>query len=158
MAWWDDMLDAAGAHLAGIGLTPDEAGIILTIPAATLTASVFAAFRWRSPRTRRRSPWSKGRRLDAIRARAAAERPVPAARPAKIPVPVRAVATGKGGAPAAESPVTRSVVSGCGWRRDGYRPGTRFMRWMCVECGLEGYTRDESPPRECKRALRRSSL
>jgi hypothetical protein len=40
----------------------------------------------------------------------------------------------------------------CRWRRDRRRHGQATMfRWVCSECGVDGYTSDGKPPKVCKR-------
>jgi hypothetical protein len=40
----------------------------------------------------------------------------------------------------------------CRWRIDAFRArDTEFRRWLCLDCEAEGYTRDDEPPRICKR-------
>ena len=50
------------------------------------------------------------------------------------------------------------VAGGCPWKRDAFRPETRFRRWVCATCGVDAYTVTGRPPRECKRASRPSGL
>jgi hypothetical protein len=46
----------------------------------------------------------------------------------------------------------------CPWRRDALRAGTRLERWVCADCGVDAFTADGRPPKECKRALRSARL
>lgn len=48
--------------------------------------------------------------------------------------------------------------SKCRWKRDGFRHGTRFERWVCGRCGVKAYSMEGSPPGQCKRALRDPGL
>ena len=55
-----------------------------------------------------------------------------------------------------------SVVLGmaaCRWRRNkrgAVRQG--FTEWRCKACGVTAYSSDGKPPKECKRALKATSL
>lgn len=42
----------------------------------------------------------------------------------------------------------------CRWKRDNYRRATRLQRWVCRDCGVEAFSSDAAPPKECKRTLR----
>jgi len=46
----------------------------------------------------------------------------------------------------------------CKWRRQGFRPNTRFAHWVCVRCAAGAYTRDARPPRTCQRHNREAQL
>jgi len=47
----------------------------------------------------------------------------------------------------------------CRWRRDRRRAKRAAMvRWVCAECGVDGYTSDGRPPKLCKRSLRDPGL
>ena len=47
----------------------------------------------------------------------------------------------------------------CRWKKDHWwRPFSKFDRWICRECGVDAYTRDRRPPKECKRILRERAL
>jgi hypothetical protein len=67
---------------------------------------------------------------------------------------------GRRRSPAAPAPVrTPAQTQGpsrlpCRWRRAGFRHGVRAQRWICRACGVDAFSRDGSPPKECKRALR----
>lgn len=61
-------------------------------------------------------------------------------------------------------PSPKTFVTGepkplCRWTRDKRRHRqTRFTRWVCAECGAEGYSSDGRPPTACKRELRAHQL
>lgn len=47
----------------------------------------------------------------------------------------------------------------CRWKRDRWRSRRSSMtRWICGECGAEGFSADDDPPKECKRHLRAHQL
>lgn len=47
----------------------------------------------------------------------------------------------------------------CRWKRDRWRSRPAIMtRWVCSECGGEGFSADAEPPKECKRHLRAHQL
>jgi hypothetical protein len=46
----------------------------------------------------------------------------------------------------------------CTWRFDRRRHGVALQRWTCTSCGVEAFTQDERPPKDCKRALRPTAL
>jgi hypothetical protein len=66
------------------------------------------------------------------------------------------------GGPAAERPGAGRWFAGssrCRWRRDQRRHGQAAMvRWVCADCGVDGYTTDGRPPKLCKRGLRDAGL
>ena len=43
---------------------------------------------------------------------------------------------------------------GCRWKRvrGDFRPP--FTQWRCKECGVEAYSIDKKPPKECKKPLK----
>ena len=47
----------------------------------------------------------------------------------------------------------------CRWKKDRWRHGSiKFDRWICRECGVEAFSGDGRPPKECKRHLRKVTL
>lgn len=48
--------------------------------------------------------------------------------------------------------------AGCRWKTDRRRMKGAFTRWVCTDCGVEAFTTDDRPPKECKRALRDPAL
>lgn len=49
-------------------------------------------------------------------------------------------------------------TSRCRWKRDPRRRGVTLTRWQCIECGVEAFTSDRRPPRDCKKELREIPL
>ena len=41
----------------------------------------------------------------------------------------------------------------CRWRRLRAESGPAFTKWKCKRCGVEAFTHDNRPPKECKRLL-----
>ncbi len=61
--------------------------------------------------------------------------------------------------PSAATTATGAPRPSCRWKRDKQRHRqARFTRWVCAECGAEGYSSDNRPPTECKRTLRAHQL
>jgi len=51
------------------------------------------------------------------------------------------------------------TIRNCRWRRDRRRHKQATMvRWVCSECGVDGYTSDGKPPKVCKRHQREPVL
>jgi hypothetical protein len=51
--------------------------------------------------------------------------------------------------------IMRSRFAGCKWRVDDLPSDEAgFVRWICTDCGSEGYSRDSQPPTVCKRNLK----
>ena len=49
----------------------------------------------------------------------------------------------------------RSRFAGCKWRVDDLPSDEAgFVRWICADCGSEGYSRGGEPPAVCKRNLK----
>lgn len=48
--------------------------------------------------------------------------------------------------------------SPCRWKRDPTHKGADLQRFVCARCGVDGFTTDGRPPRQCKRALRSTGL
>lgn len=46
----------------------------------------------------------------------------------------------------------------CVWIRDRVQHRSGFERWECRRCGVDAFTSDGLPPKECKRALREVGL
>ncbi|NKX43354.1 hypothetical protein [Roseicyclus persicicus] len=46
----------------------------------------------------------------------------------------------------------------CRWYLDRRRHGVPMARFTCAACGVEAYSQDGLPPKECKRAWRPASL
>lgn len=46
-----------------------------------------------------------------------------------------------------------AVVRRCRWRAGG-GAGGQLSRWRCEACGVEAYSSDGHPPKECKRVLK----
>ena len=46
----------------------------------------------------------------------------------------------------------------CRWRKDRRGRQSLNTRWTCTACGVDAYSQDRRPPKECKRALRPASL
>lgn len=46
----------------------------------------------------------------------------------------------------------------CRWKRDPTRKGQDLERYVCSVCGVDAYTAEGRPPRQCKRNLRESAL
>ena len=46
----------------------------------------------------------------------------------------------------------------CRWKRDPTRKSEHLDRYVCTACGVDAYSSDGSPPRQCKRNLRPGSL
>lgn len=46
----------------------------------------------------------------------------------------------------------------CRWKRDKWRPAASLDRWVCTRCGVDAYSSDGRPPKECKRELRETAL
>ena len=44
----------------------------------------------------------------------------------------------------------------CKWRKNGGKAGLR--QWRCTVCGVDAFSQDRKPPRECKRMLRPTGL
>ena len=47
----------------------------------------------------------------------------------------------------------RRSTRDCIWRQDLFRNTRTNTRWTCSTCGVEAYTQDGRPPKECKRDL-----
>ena len=45
----------------------------------------------------------------------------------------------------------------CRWKKDTRRRAAS-VRWQCMACGVDAFTRDGKPPKECKRLLRETTL
>ena len=57
------------------------------------------------------------------------------------------------------SELNQKPPSRCRWKKDRWRsPRSSLTHWVCSECGAEGYSADETPPKECKRHLRSHQL
>jgi hypothetical protein len=58
------------------------------------------------------------------------------------------------------SPVTRKGKNGatCKWYKDSIRRDGTLERWQCRTCGVDAFTSDGAPPKECKRDLRETQL
>lgn len=41
----------------------------------------------------------------------------------------------------------------CNWKRIAQK-GESFQQWQCRTCGVEAYSTDQRPPKECKRSLK----
>ncbi len=51
------------------------------------------------------------------------------------------------------------TIRNCRWRRDQRRhKHATMVRWVCSECGVDGYTSDGKPPKVCKRHQREPVL
>lgn len=149
-------IEAALDWLTGDGLA------VLVCGAVVLVLAALAVRTKRRPRLTEVRTGGEGRgalRRDPPRpwdepgARPAGPRPVAAvarsAKPAKRP--------GRGLA-AAFGAATPSRGE-CRWRQDKRRhPSINLKRWTCTTCGVEAYSADGSPPKECKRALRDARL
>jgi len=47
----------------------------------------------------------------------------------------------------------------CRWKRDHAQSALdKLPRWVCIECGAEGYAKPGKKPATCKRALRSRPL
>lgn len=46
----------------------------------------------------------------------------------------------------------------CRWTRDRKAPRNGFTRWQCTKCGVDAFSRDGKPPKECKRGLKEAGL
>lgn len=46
----------------------------------------------------------------------------------------------------------------CKWRNDKVRRTSGLRRWQCTVCGVDAFTSDGKPPKECKRGLREAQL
>lgn len=46
----------------------------------------------------------------------------------------------------------------CRWKKDRVRRRSGMQRWQCMACGVDAFTRDGRPPKECKRGLREVGL
>jgi len=46
----------------------------------------------------------------------------------------------------------------CIWREDRLRKTATSTRWICSTCGIDAYTQDGRPPKECKRDLGTAAL
>ena len=46
----------------------------------------------------------------------------------------------------------------CRWKRDRARPRAGMARWACATCGVDAFSRDGRPPKECKRGLKEAGL
>ncbi|MEQ9041459.1 MAG: hypothetical protein RIE24_24310 [Silicimonas sp.] len=57
-------------------------------------------------------------------------------------------------------PVTRTGKDGmtCKWYRDKVKRDGTLQRWQCRTCGVDAFTHDGKPPKECKRGLREAQL
>lgn len=60
-------------------------------------------------------------------------------------------------APPDLSPAARAGT-GCKWRKARGRTTVSSTCWTCSRCGVDAYSQDRCPPKECKRALRPASL
>jgi hypothetical protein len=50
-------------------------------------------------------------------------------------------------------------MAACRWRRNKRGPIRQgFTNWRCKACGVTAYSSDGKPPKECKRALKATSL
>jgi len=46
----------------------------------------------------------------------------------------------------------------CSWRKGVNAPGRRSQMWVCRRCGVDAFSYDGRPPKECKRGLRPAAL
>ncbi|HSR72194.1 MAG TPA: hypothetical protein VLL72_07415 [Kiloniellales bacterium] len=44
--------------------------------------------------------------------------------------------------------------SRCAWQGAPGEHAPAFARWRCADCGIEAYSTDGRPPKECKKALK----
>ena len=44
------------------------------------------------------------------------------------------------------------------WKRDRVTRRSGMVRWQCMDCGVDAFSQDSKPPKECKRALREVGL
>ncbi len=42
----------------------------------------------------------------------------------------------------------------CKWRKDKVKRGGTLERWQCKTCGVDAFSHDGKPPKDCKRNLR----
>ena len=42
----------------------------------------------------------------------------------------------------------------CRWKRIRERTRPPFTKWQCRDCGIEAYSSDKRPPKECKKLLK----
>lgn len=58
--------------------------------------------------------------------------------------------------------VFRSLSAGpsqkCRWKIDKTRPQDTLTRYVCQECGVDAYTSDARPPKNCKKQFRTGQL
>lgn len=55
-------------------------------------------------------------------------------------------------------PFRRRRSRDCRWKKDRRRHGTALIRWQCVACGVDAFTIDGKPPKQCKREFRETRL
>ena len=46
----------------------------------------------------------------------------------------------------------------CRWNAAPGRSAANLDRWICLDCGIDAFTSDGRPPKECKRDLREGRL
>ena len=52
----------------------------------------------------------------------------------------------------------RKRLTPCQWRKETRARSSGMERWACTACGVDAFTRDGKPPKECKRGLREVGL
>lgn len=55
---------------------------------------------------------------------------------------------------AAPEPLPMPGQRGCPWKRVRGKDTATLQRWVCRRCGVEAFSADTRPPKECKRDLR----
>ena len=46
----------------------------------------------------------------------------------------------------------------CRWKIDNFRAQDTLVRYVCQECGVDAYTSNGKPPKDCKRQYRTGRL
>ncbi|WP_316648096.1 hypothetical protein [Ovoidimarina sediminis] len=52
----------------------------------------------------------------------------------------------------------RKRATPCKWRKENRARASGMQRWACKACGVDAFTQDGKPPKECKRGLREAQL